>query len=58
MRIIDDEVGMKEKPEDTRYIKRLHRNETRECGKTKDLIPNCMPLLGTADTGMGGVVIP
>ena len=50
MRIIDDEVGFKEKPEDTRYIKRLHRNEiqsTGNVGKTKDLISNFMPLLGT-----------
>ena len=27
--MIDDEVGLKEKPEDTRYIKRLYQNETR-----------------------------
>ena len=28
----DDEVGLKEKPEDTRYIKRLHQNKTRSTG--------------------------
>ena len=28
----EDEVGLKEKPEDTRYIKILHRNKTRSTG--------------------------
>ena len=28
----EDEVGLKEKPEDTRYIKRLHQNKTRSTG--------------------------
>ena len=42
--------GFKEKPEDTRYIKRLHRNETRNTGSVgklniMDSIPNFMPSL-------------
>ena len=43
MRMIDkDEVGLKEKPEDTRYIKKLHQNETRSTGRAgkKELDPN------------------
>ena len=28
----EDEVGLKEKPEDTRYIKIIHRNKTRSTG--------------------------
>ena len=33
MRMInDDEVGLKEKPEDTIYIKKLYQNETRSTG--------------------------
>ena len=28
----EDEVGLKEKSEDTRYIKRVHRNKTRSTG--------------------------
>ena len=44
MKMIDDEVDLVEKPEDTRYIK-LHRNETRSTGSVgklniMDLIPN------------------
>ena len=31
MNMIDDRVALKEKPEDTRYMKRLHW----ECGETK-----------------------
>ena len=35
----EDEVGLKEKPEDTKYIQRLHRNKTRSTGSMgKDLI--------------------
>ena len=42
--IDDDEVGLKEKPEDTRYmyIKKITSKwdpKHRECGQTKDLIP-------------------
>ena len=55
MWIIDDDgVGLKEKPEDTRYsyIKRLHRNEAQsQCGvklNIIDLIPNCVLSLATA----------
>ena len=55
--IDDDEVGLKEKPEDTRYmyIKWSHKNKTQRlgCGQTKDWIPNFMPLLGTADSWAG-----
>ena len=49
MRMIDDdEVGLKEKSADTRYIKRLH--ETRSIGgvgehNIMDLIPNFIALL-------------
>ena len=55
--IDDDEAGLKEKPEDTRYIKRIHRNETRSTGNVGklnriDLIPNFMPSLGTVDSEM------
>ena len=28
----EDEVGLKEKPEDTRYIKKIHQNKTRSTG--------------------------
>ena len=35
--IDDDDVGLKEKPEDTRYIQRLHRNETRNTGSVISL---------------------
>ena len=55
MRMTDeDEFVLKEKP-DVRYIKYYldMRPATRECGQTKDLIPNCMSLLGTANLGMG-----
>ena len=64
MRMIDDdEVGLKEKPEDTRNIKRLYQNETWSTGSVgkqniMDLIPNVMPLLGTTDPGMGRIVTP
>ena len=48
--IDEDEVSLKEKPEDTWYIKKLLRNETRI--EIKNLIPNFMPfILGTAVSG-------
>ena len=52
-RMIDDKVGLKEKPENTSYIKRLHQNETRSTGivgKTKHngIDFNFMPLFGIA----------
>ena len=55
--IIDDEVGLKERSEDTRYILILHRNETLSTESVGtlnkiDLIPNYMPVLGTADLGI------
>ena len=50
MRMIEDEVGLKEKPEDTRYIKRLHRNE--KCVYTKDLITN-FAIIGNDRLGNG-----
>ena len=38
MRMIDDdEVGLKEKSEDTRYMKRLHRNKNRSTGSVGKL---------------------
>ena len=59
MRMID-EVGFKEMPEDTRYIQILHRNETWGTGSVgklniMDSLPDYMPLLGTADSGMGRI---
>ena len=56
MTMIDDDVCVKEKREDTRYIQILHRNETHSTGSMGklnilDLIPNFMPSLGTADLG-------
>ena len=55
---IISEVGLKEKPEDTRYIQIVHQNETRSTGSVGKLnivvlIPNFMPLLGTVNSGMG-----
>ena len=64
MRMLDDEdVGLKEKPQDTGYIKRLHPNETQSTGSVGKLIImesiiNFIPLLGTADLGMGRFVTP
>ena len=55
--MIDDNYdGLKEKPEDNRCINRLYGTEAWNCGSvgklnTIDLIPNRMPLLGTADSG-------
>ena len=49
MKVIDDdEVGLKEKPEDTRYIKIIHQNETQRTtsvGKLNilDLMPTLCP---------------
>ena len=59
----DDEVGLKENPEDTISMKSLHQNEIqsiRSVGtlNTMDSIPNCMLILGTADLRMGRFVIP
>ena len=46
MRMIDeDEVGLKEKPEDTRYIKKIEINPEASGVWAKDLIP-ILPLLG------------
>ena len=52
MRMID-EVGLKEKPEDTRYIKRLHQNETEAPGVWAKDLTRTLPLSGTANSGMG-----
>ena len=43
----DDEVGWNEKPENTRYIKILHRNKTRSTGSVDKgkLHPNLLPSL-------------
>ena len=53
---------MKEKLEDiictSNDYTEMRPKAPRECGQTKDLIPNCVPLLGTADSGMGSVVTP
>ena len=53
--IMRTEVGLKEKPAYTRYIKTLHRNPNhRECGQTKDVIPNVMPfIIGKCRLGKG-----
>ena len=56
MRMIDDDkIGLKEKPQDNRYT-----INTESVGKLNimDIIPNCMPLLGTADLGMDRFVTP
>ena len=58
MRMIDeDEVGLKEKPEDTRYIKKItgtskHDPKHWEC-RQRNLIPT-LPLLGLRTRGGGG----
>ena len=57
----DDEVGLNEKPDDTRYIRRFNRNETQSTGslsklKIMDLIIKFNPLLKTAVWGMGTFV--
>ena len=56
----NDEVGLKEKPEDTISIetsKRLHRNKTRSTGVwAKDLI-NLIPYCHHRDCGHGKVQV-
>ena len=58
MRMIG-EVALKEKPEDTRNIKKITSKwdpKHRECGQ-RTLFPT-LPLLGTADSGMVGWSLP
>ena len=42
--IDENKVGLKEKTEDTRYIKKIHKNKTQSTGsagvRAKDMIPN------------------
>ena len=53
-----DEVGLKEKPEDTRYIKQINQNKTRSTGVlANDLIRN-FAIIGTADSGKCRYVMP
>ena len=47
-RIDDEEVGLKEKPDDTRYTGSVSKLNI------MDWIPNFMPSWGTADSGGGG----
>ena len=61
MRMIDDdEVRLKENPEDTRFIKKIHRNETRECGQTKHngLDAQCYAIIGNRRLGNGLSSLP
>ena len=58
-----DEDDLKPEPEDSRYLKRLHQNETRSTGSVgkltiMDLISNFMPTLGTADSGIVRYITP
>ena len=48
------QFGLKEKPKKHKILKRLPQNKNKEWGKLNimDLIPNVMPLLGTADSEM------
>ena len=56
----EDEVGLKKSQTtlDNQTITSKGDPKHRECGLIKDLIPNVMPLLRTADSEMGRVFTP
>ena len=55
----EDEVGLKERPEDTRYIQRLHQNKSRSTGSAgKGFDSQLLSLLGAAYSGKCRCVTP